>query len=207
MNLLSKVAIASLSILSTSVFAAGDQKVNCKTTTVQTPYWYGWASCHASGEFLHQHISQHHSQWITLTETKYENGNWTTYRCDTTLPNKGYNTSSRESCQYTPKANITEHLVESHYDRHSGITYYEADVIVADFNYSDRDGHVQKVEKWVNGVSTSRGHVDIRTTSTVKLRVTDNDGNVTETTRTLSPPMIQQCRRGDMLIICDDNFL
>ncbi|WP_125717389.1 hypothetical protein [Pseudoalteromonas rubra] len=206
MNFLSLIAIGSLSVLSVSALAAGDQKINCKTTSSQTPYYYGWASCFASGKLLQEYVSRSSTQWYTIEETEFDGIDWTTYRCSTTLTQKGYDTHSRESCEYTPKAQITSHLVESHYDRRTDTTYYEAGVIVADFTYSDRDGQVQKVEKWVNGVSTTRGHVDITSRSTVKLRVTDNDGHVTETSMTLSPPMIEQCRRGGMLILCGDDF-
>ncbi|TQF71340.1 hypothetical protein [Pseudoalteromonas luteoviolacea] len=206
MNSISKLAIVSLGMLSASAFAAGDNKINCKTETSQIKYYYGWASCHASGKYLQEYVSRSSSLWHTIEETEFDGINWSTYRCTTTLPQTGYDTHNSESCQYTPKANITEHLVQSHYDRRTDTTYYEAGVIVADFTYSDRDGQVQKVEKWVNGVSTTRGHVDITSTSTVRLRVTDNDGNVTDTTRTLTPPMIEQCRRRGMLVLCGDDF-
>ncbi|NOU49785.1 hypothetical protein HG263_04455 [Pseudoalteromonas sp. JBTF-M23] len=206
MKLLTMLAISSLTALSFNAAAAGDQKVNCKTTTQNIPYYYGWASCWASGRFMQEHVSRSATQWYTISETVYENGQWNTYQCSDTLTSVAYDTVTQESCEYTPLAVIREHLITERYDSRTGTTYYKTGVVVADFNYSDRDGQVQKVEKWVGGVSTAKSHVDITSPTTVRLRVTDNDGNVTDTSRTVSPPMIQQCSRGGMMIICDMDF-
>ncbi|MBE0370356.1 hypothetical protein [Pseudoalteromonas aurantia] len=206
MKLLTIFAISSLSVLSINAFAAGDQKINCQTDATEVPYYYGWASCWASGRHMQEHVTKSFSQWHTIKETVFESGQWTTYQCNSILPSVGYDRVTSESCQYTPKAIIKEHLVTERYDSRTDTTYYAAGIVVADFNYSDRDGQVQKVEKWVDGVSTTRGHVDITSPATVKLRVTDNDGNVTVTSRSIRPPMIQQCRRGGMLILCDVDF-
>lgn len=187
--------------------AAGDEKIKCKTKTTQVEYFYGSASCTTfDGKYLNEYVSRNSSRWYTIAQNIYENGSWENYRCSTTLPNSAFETVSSESCQYTPKANIKQHYVVESYDRRTDTTYYAAGIKVAQFTFSDRDGEVQKVEKWVNGISTTKNHVDITSTSEVKLKVTDNDGNVTETTATVHPPMMQTCSRGGQLILCDNEF-
>ncbi|WP_457933869.1 hypothetical protein LOS73_14150 [Pseudoalteromonas sp. SCSIO 43210] len=207
MKFLTSTTMSLLFALPFLASAAGDKKVKCETTTNQLEYYYGLASCSTfDGDFLSEYVSKSYSQWYTIIQDKYDNGSWKNYRCSSNLPNSAYETISNESCQYTPKASINRHYVEESYDSRTDTTYYAAGVIVAQFTFSDRDGEVQKVEKWVNGQSTTKSHVDITSASEVKLKVTDNDGNVTETSTTVYPPMMQTCSRGGQLILCEGNF-
>lgn len=202
-----KIGLVSLflsALLSLNVNAAGDQKVNCTTVSSQMPYYYGNAQCFTSGRWLNQYFSNSITATVWLREQVLENGRWVTYQCSTTLPSTGFTTVNQEQCQYTPKAIVRQHYVEERYDSRTDTTYYRSDLAVAAFEYSDRDGQVQTIEKWVNGVSVSSGHVDVYEPTQVRLRVTDNDGHVTDTTSTISPPGSAYCTRGGIAIICED---
>jgi hypothetical protein len=191
---------AILGILSFSVNADGDQPVNCQTSTIDVIYFYGNANCHGgSGHYLSKNFYKNPTPSIRLNEVI--NGVW--YSCWAQLPYSDTDTIQRTSCEYTPKANIEEHYVESYTHPITKITYFETGVIIAKFTYSDRDGQVQQVQRWVDGVLTTSPFVEIDTPSTVTLKVTDNDGHVTQTSRVLYPPMIPICKRGGILVLCD----
>jgi len=181
----------------------GDAKVNCTTSTVSTPYYYGWANCSDRGRTLSSNISRSAVQWVTLTERHRVGNNYVTYQCSGYLTQTGYDQRTVENCQYTPRAVIRQHYVQESYDSRTDTTYYQAGIAVAAFEYSDRDGHVTQVEKWVNGVSVTDHHIDVYEPTHVRLRVTDNHGHVTDTSKTITPSPEQICMRGGMLIICD----
>lgn len=207
MKSVTSTAVSLLLAFPLIAFAAGDEKVKCETKTTQLEYFYGLASCtSADGKFLSEYVSRNSVNWYTINKDIYENGSWKNYRCSTTLTNSAFDTVSSESCQYTPKANIKQNYVVESYDNQTDTTYYATGIKVVQFTFSDRDGEVQKVEKWVNGVSTTKNHVDITSVSEVKLKVTDNDGNVTETSATVYPPMMQTCSRGGQLVLCGNEF-
>lgn len=182
---------------------SGDEKVNCTETVVSIPYYYGEASCYANGRWLSSYEYFSYTQWIQLTEQYWNGSYYETLQCSASLPHMGYHQEVTEECEYTPRATIRTHYLEDYYDSNTGITYYQAGVIVAAFEHSDRDGYITNVEKWVDGESITANHVDIYEPTHVRLRVTDNDGHVTETSSTISPPLRQVCMRGGNLIMCD----
>ncbi|TQV89555.1 hypothetical protein [Aliikangiella coralliicola] len=184
-----KATLIALPIIGSVVFSssaiAGDEEVNCKTTTSEVRVYSGHAQCYAfSGGQIYtvsQFVAPQLSSTARLTELRYVNGSTKWLSCTANVPFSHYDTVSVRECEYTPKANF------------SAAEYSYGYITINDFS-SDRDGSIVKWEFWLNGVkratsTTSAGiggnwPVDIGSTVTLKMVVTDDQGHTDSVTKT-----------------------
>lgn len=165
-----------------STVLAGDEEVNCRTEFVGTQKIYqGWATCSKTLTLkndqevkvtIKDYVSATTSSKATLDKLYYANDGKTYYvTCTADVPYSHEEDVYEEVCDYTP--NVDLHVFQ---DNIYSTTVYA--------DWSDRDGNVNKVEWWVDGVKTSVGSSFNMTrrgsnedySKRLQIKVTDNDG-------------------------------
>ncbi len=196
MKLIKNTLITTVLILfAGNAVADGDEPVNCETTSVQVALYEGWSYCsvEVSGVLyqLSEYIQLTRSSRALLSE--YINGS--RYECFADVPFSRFGTETIQVCEYTPKAVIKEHNVDA------GDGTYEQGVKVVDFESSDRDGYVVSEEVFIDGVSVPNRYHELKvkfgeysSTYNVTFKVTDDDGNVTETSKNVSVSNLAICQ-------------
>lgn len=189
----SKTVIVAGSLLVNTLLSqaiAGDDPVNCRNEVVETPVYYGYASCRAyNGQ-----------QWVTISRYISQSSSPTIYlsegsrACFASLPSSYNQTISRNVCDYTPQAGIRKYI------SYDGTAYTAA--LRLSSAASDRDGSIVKTEWWVNGAyygtSVPTFTVTSPTSFSIRQKVTDNQGLTDETTTgAFVSPRNDPCREGE----------
>ncbi|MGL1959550.1 MAG: hypothetical protein OCD00_19905, partial [Colwellia sp.] len=102
--------------------------------------------------------------------------------CSTELDYLGEEPIKKHSCDYTPEAAIKYYYIGAENGE-----YYVAGKKAVVFSASDSDGTISKTEAWIDGVPVSFGTHFLKANFgpvwyNVRIKVTDNDGYITEAT-------------------------
>lgn len=227
-NQFKTVLLLSSTFLSQIAVAAGDVETNCRDEVVgKRNIYQGSTNCEAIHNYttyenrklvrkvykenLTGNSSETTSPTMTLSKrvqitfTSF-GGQEVTYNtdisCTASIPFSHEEDVTQRVCDYTPKAIITSHLIQTRVEK--GITYYAAGQAAVKFNFSDRDGSISSAQAWVDGTNVSTNYHIINGAGyyTVRLKVTDNDGYVTEETRTVSVSPFEECSQNGVMILC-----
>ncbi|BBN80530.1 hypothetical protein PA25_05150 [Pseudoalteromonas sp. A25] len=142
-------------------------------TTYQTIYW-GKAKCYTQGEWLAKYYS-----YSILRSVHLSKGSGLDYKsCWAEIPFERQQASTTEICDYKPTTPISLYRVEG-----------DTTAIVT-LNGSDQDGSITRYELWVDGVRQTGNTAQLvgaqGDSFEVRGRVTDNDGDTTETSKSVS---------------------